>query len=155
MKMRDVICFFCGLLFGAIGICALKHGKEKKRREDVTKYLNLFRTMNQYVVTKQHHKELSAYFEEHGYEKIAVYGMSHIGQRVIDDLEGSRVQVVYGIDQRADRLTYSLPIYDPSEELPQVDAVVVTAYDFDEIAEKLAEKGDFAILKFEDIIFGL
>lgn len=155
MKKRDVIVFLGGILLGAIGIYALKYRAEKKRRKDVSKYLNLFRTMNQYVVTKQHQKELSAYFEENGYERIAVYGMSHIGQRLIDDLEGSRVQVVYGIDQRADRLTYSLPIYDPSEELPQVDAIVVTAYDFDEVAEKLAEKGDFEILKFEDIIFGL
>lgn len=106
-------------------------------------------------MTKQQHKEVSDYFEENGYERIAVYGMSHMGQRLIDDLKDSKIQVVYGVDQRADRLTYSLPIYRPSEELPQVDAIVVTAYDFDEIEEELAEKVDFQILNFSDIIFGI
>lgn len=155
MKIRDIVIFLGGVLFGAIGISALKHGEERRRREDVAKYLTLFRTMNQYVVLKQHHKELSSYFEKNGYEKIAVYGMSHIGQRLIDDLEGSKVQVVYGVDKRADRMTYSLPIYAPSEKLPEVDAIVVTAYDFDEIADELAQKVDFEILKFEDIIFSI
>jgi hypothetical protein len=79
--------------------------------------------------------------------------MSHLGQRLIDDLKDSRTQVVYGVDRRADRLTYSLPIYDPSEDLPEVDAIVVTAYDFDEIAEVLAEKMDCEILQFSDILF--
>ena len=79
--------------------------------------------------------------------------MSHIGQRLIDDLKGSKAQVIYGVDKRADRLTYSLPIYDPSEDLPEVDAIVVTAHDFDEIAEVLVEKLDCEILRFSDILF--
>lgn len=155
MKARNIVSFIGGVLLGSIGICVLKHKGEEKRQKDVVKYLDLFRTMSQYVVTKQQHKEVSDYFEENGYERIAVYGMSHMGQRLIDDLKDSKVQVVYGVDQRADRLTYSLPIYRPSEELPQVDAIVVTAYDFDEIEEELAEKVDFQILNFSDIIFGI
>lgn len=155
MKARNIVSFIGGVLLGSIGICVLKHKGEEKRQKDVVKYLDLFRTMSQYVVTKQQHKEVSDYFEENGYERIAVYGMSHMGQRLIDDLKDSKIQVVYGVDQRADRLTYSLPIYRPSEELPQVDAIVVTAYDFDEIEEELAEKVDFQILNFSDIIFGI
>ena len=141
MKARNIVSFIGGVLLGSIGICVLKHKGEEKRQ--------------QYVVTKQQHKEVSDYFEENGYERIAVYGMSHMGQRLIDDLKDSKIQVVYGVDQRADRLTYSLPIYRPSEELPQVDAIVVTSYDFDEIEEELAEKVDFQILNFSDIIFGI
>ncbi|MCI9134009.1 MAG: hypothetical protein HFI31_07470 [Lachnospiraceae bacterium] len=155
MKIRNIVSFVGGALLGGMGICVLKHREEKETRKDAKKYLDLYRTMSQYVVTKQQHKEVSDYFEENGYERIAVYGMSHMGQRLIDDLKDSKVQVVYGVDQRADRLTYSLPIYRPSEELPQVDAIVVTAYDFDEIEEELAEKVDFQILNFSDIIFGI
>lgn len=153
MKKRDIGWLFAGTLIGIAGTCAWKHKGEKQSRKNVAKYLDLFRIMNQYVVTKQHHKELADYFEEKGYERIAVYGMSHLGQRLIDDLKDSRTQVVYGVDRRADRLTYSLPIYDPSEDLPEVDAIVVTAYDFDEIAEVLAEKMDCEILQFSDILF--
>ena len=155
MKKRNIGWLFVGTLLGGAGVCAWKHKGEKQSQKNVTKYLDLFRVMNQYVVTKQHHKELADYFEEKGYERIAVYGMSHMGQRLIDDLKGSKTQVIYGVDKRADRLTYSLPIYEPSEELPEVDAIVVTAYDFDEIVEALAEKVDCEILRFSDIIFSI
>lgn len=155
MKKSSWGYLLAGILAGAAGICILKRGEDEKRKKNVQKYLTLFRVMNQYVVTKQRHQELAPYFEENGYRTIAIYGMSHIGQRIIDDLKDSSIQVVYGVDKRADRLTYSLPIYKPSDELPQVDAIVVTAYDFDEIAEQLADKVDFEILRFEDIIFGI
>ena len=155
MKKKNFGYLAGGLLLGAAGMYAFKYNGEKTRKKNVVKYLDLFRVMNQYVVTKQRHQELAAYFEEKGYRTIAIYGMSHIGQRVIDDLKDSNIEVLYGVDERADRLTYSLPIYKPSDELPQVDAIVVTAYDFDEIAEKLSEKVDFEILMFADIIFGI
>ena len=153
MKKRDIGWLLAGMLLGSAGVCAWKHKGEKQSRKNVVKYLDLFRVMNQYVVIKQQHKDLAEYFEKRGYERIAVYGMSHIGQRLIDDLKGSKAQVIYGVDKRADRLTYSLPIYDPSEDLPEVDAIVVTAHDFDEIAEVLVEKLDCEILRFSDILF--
>lgn len=155
MKRKDLGYLAGGLLLGAVGMYASKYKEEKKRKEDVVKYLDLFRVMNQYVVTKQRHQDLATYFKESGYQTIAIYGMSHIGQRIIDDLKDSGIQVLYGVDKRADRLTYSLPIYKPSDELPTVDAIVVTAYDFDEIAESLAENVDFEILRFSDIIFSI
>ena len=81
--------------------------------------------------------------------------MSHVGQRIIDDLENSRIKIMYGIDQRADKLTYDMDIYSPEDELPVVDAIVVTAYDFDEIVELLEGKVNCEILAFDEIIFNL
>ena len=81
--------------------------------------------------------------------------MSHIGQRLIDDLEDTEIEVLYGIDRRAERMTYELDIYNPEDDLPEVDAIIVTSYDFTEIRELLEEKVDCDIISFDEIIFAL
>lgn len=155
MKMKKISVFLLGAGMGG-GMVLLSTMKTiLKTKKNVKKYLTLFRTMNQYLVTKQLDKRLEDFFIEKGIKTIAIYGMSHIGQRVIDDLENSSVKIIYGIDQRADRLTYNMDIYNPEDEFPVVDAIVVTAYDFDEIAELLEEKVNCKILAFDDIIFNL
>lgn len=53
MKKRDIGWLFAGTLLGVAGTCAWKHKGEKQSRKNVAKYLDLFRIMNQYVVTKQ------------------------------------------------------------------------------------------------------
>ena len=100
-------------------------------------------------------KEIKNYFIDKGYKSIAIYGMSHIGQRLIDDLEDTEIEVLYGIDRRAERMTYELDIYNPEDDLPEVDAIIVTSYDFTEIRELLEEKVDCDIISFDEIIFAL
>lgn len=155
MKSKGIVGFVLGVAIAGIGVTVVKEKKLNEQKKNTTKYLALFRQMNQYLVTKQMGKKIESFFEEKNIKTIAIYGMSHIGQRIIDDLRDSDVQVMYGIDQRADRLTYELDIYHPEDELPDVDAIVVTAYDFDEIAELLAGKTNCNILAFHEIIFSL
>jgi UDP-N-acetylmuramate-alanine ligase len=109
--------------------------------------------MNQYVVTKQIGRSIVDYLHDMGIQTAAIYGMAHMGQRVIDDLKGSDIKVPYGIDRRADRLTYEIPIYHPEDELPEVDAIIVTAFDFDEIEAMLSEKTESKIIDFNDMIY--
>ena len=153
MKKISVFLLGAGMGGGMVFLSTMK--TILKTKKNVKKYLTLFRVMNQYLVTKQLDKRLEDFFIKNGIKTIAIYGMSHIGQRIIDDLENSSVKVIYGIDQRADRLTYDMDIYNPEDEFPVVDAIVVTAYDFDEIAELLEEKVNCRIWAFDDIIFNL
>ncbi len=150
------------VLGGAVGavIATIMVAKKKNKQieagiKNSTKYLDLFRQMNQYLVTKQMDKSIVDYMEKKEYRKVAIYGMSHIAQRVMDDLEDSSIEVVYGIDRRADRLTYNIPIYNPEDELPEVDVIIVTAYDYEEIYDMLSKKTDYDIISFADMIFDL
>ncbi len=155
MKLKKIGVFLLGTAIGGviISFSTMKTITQAKKNEK--KYLTLFRMMNQYLVTKQLDKKLEDFFVNKGIETIAIYGMSHVGQRIIDDLENSRIKIMYGIDQRADKLTYDMDIYSPEDELPVVDAIVVTAYDFDEIVELLEGKVNCKILAFDEIIFNL
>ncbi len=151
--------FLLGGIVGAvvaIAVVTVKKNKEiKEKNKNITKYLGLFRQMNQYLVTKQMDKDLVDYFKSKEIKTIGIYGMSHIAQRIIDDLEGTDVKVLFGIDRKADKLSYDFEIYNPDEKYPEVDAIVVTAYDFEEINDMLSEKVDCEIISFGDMIFSL
>lgn len=126
----------------------------KKKQALVDKNMELFLLMNQWVKNRQQEKRLCSYFESNGYKKIAVYGMSYVGERLVDELENSTVKVEYGIDCSASAL--GSVIYTPDDKLPNVDVVVVTAISyFGEIRNMLKDKVKCPIVSLEDIIFEL
>ena len=73
--------------------------------------------------------------------------MSFAGETLIDELKNSAIEVVYGIDKRANSLYADVDIVSIEDSLEDVDAVIVTAITFfDEIEEKLSDKLDCPII---------
>lgn len=137
------------------GIAGKKVGKVITKVQQMSdKHLALFQMMNEWVKVKQEGKNLSSYFESNGYKKIAIYGMSYAGERLVDELKNTSIEVAYGIDQRADSLYADVDIVTMEAALEKVDVIVVTAITFfDEIEEKLVEKIDCPIISLEDILY--
>lgn len=128
-----------------------KLAKEQKMSD---KHLALFLMMNQWVKVKQKGKKLSSYFEERGYTKIAVYGMSYAGETLVDELKNTKVEVAYGIDKRSNSLYADIDIISMEDVMQPVDAVVVTAITFfDEIEEMLSDKLQCPVISLEDILY--
>lgn len=162
MKKRNifVLLVLMGSMMGAavsMGISQKTKNKEIKKAWGYSaKHLALFQLMNQWVQLKQEGKKLASYFEKYGYKKIAVYGMSYAGETLLNELKETEVQVVYGIDQKADEIYSEVKIFTVNDELPSVDVIVVTAITFfDEIEEQLHEKMECPIISLEDIVYDL
>ena len=150
----SVMSVLAGAIAGAGAIGKVEAGRLHHLQQLSDKHLALFLMMNQWVKVKQEGKSLTSYFEKNGYKKIAVYGMSDAGETLIEELKNSKVEVVYGIDQRADSIYADVNIVSVEGELELVDAVVVTAITFfDEIEEKLSEKVNCPIISLEDILY--
>lgn len=153
----SVLSMLTGVAAGAGTVGKIERDKLAKAEKLSGKHLALFLMMNQWVKVKQEGKQLASYFEGNGYYKIAIYGMSYAGETLIDELKGSDITIAYGIDQRADSIYTDIDVIaldDNSEQLEQVDAVVVTAITFfDEIEEKLLERIDCPIISLEDILY--
>ena len=80
--------------------------------------------------------------------------MSYAGETLIEELKETNVEAVYGIDKNADNIYVDISMYTIEENLPPVDAVVVTAITFfDEIEKKLSEKLECPIISLEDILY--
>lgn len=144
---------FVGMAAGAFAV-GKRTGKEIVRNRNLSeKHLALFLMMKQWVKVKQEGKSLISYFEEKGYKKIAVYGMSYAGETLLNELRESGIQAVYGIDKNAGQIYADIDIMTMEDELEEVDAVVVTAVAFfDEIEEKLSKKMSCPIISLEDIL---
>ena len=143
-----------GSIVGAIAVGKNAGDENAKIQQMSNKHFALFQMMNEWVKVKQEGKNLSSYFESNGYKKIAIYGMSYAGERLIDELKNTSIEVAYGIDQRATSLYADVDIVTMDNILENVDAIVVTAITFfDEIEEKLVEKIDCPIISLEDILY--
>ncbi len=156
--MKKSIVSILSLLTGAAiggGVVGKKvFQKAQSNKEYSEKHLALFLMMNQWVKVKQEGKQLSTYFEQNHYKKIAIYGMSYAGETLVDELKDTAIEVAYGIDQRADSLFADIDIVSIDDLQNDVDAIVVTAITFfDEIEEKLSEKVESPIISLEHVLY--
>lgn len=124
--------------------------KEKK----INKFKSYYNVLNQWLILKQHYKNLSTYFDEHSYHTIAIYGMGEMGNRLYDELKHSNIEIKYGIDYKAETIYTDIKVYEINT-IPEntIDAVVVTTpFAFDEIQSLLSKKMSCPILSLEDVI---
>lgn len=122
-------------------------------KKDAQKNRALFLLMNQWMCEKQEGKNLKTYFEKNGYKKIAVYGMSYVGMRLVKELKDSGIEVAYGIDRNAENIYADVKVITMRNVFENVDAIVITTLtEFDNICRVLSEKLDCPFISIEDIV---
>lgn len=151
------------LLLGsiAVGWATLSVRMNKSLNQEIDKYkkmsdkhLSLFLLMNRWVKVTQNGKKLSSFLEKNDYKRIAIYGMSYVGETLWDELKEGMVEVVYAIDKQADGMYTDLKVVSPEERLEEVDAIIVTAITFfEEIKDMLSHKVSCPIISLEDILY--
>lgn len=151
--MRKYMIGFFSAMAGAVvgGWWTSKLVERNKQLSD--KYLALFLLMDKWMGLNEQNKNLSSFFKDNNYKRIAVYGMGRVGERLIKELESSDIQVRYAIDKNIKNSDQKIKIITPEEQLPEVDVIVVTAITFfDEIKDNLKEKIDCPVISLEDVI---
>lgn len=151
----SILSFVAGAVFGICAVKKVSLDKTKKMQLLADKHLALFLMMNQWVRIKQEGRNLASYFEKNGYKKVAIYGMSYVGETLADELKAAGIVVAYGIDKRSDSIYVEsdMDIVTIDEPLEKVDAIVVTAITFfDEIEKQISERIDCPILSLQDIL---
>jgi len=140
-----------------IGYEFVKEEKRLDKLEDKEKKFEAFyRLLVAWLEMKQEGKNLAEYFECNNIRTIAVYGMKELGERLVKELEETDIEIKCVIDQNVGAIETNLIKKKPDDELPEVDAIVVTAiYFYQDIAEKLSKKVDCQIISLEDAVYGL
>ena len=120
------------------------------------KYIYLFQLMNSWMALKQKNFTISWYLQQKNYRRIAIYGMGHMGLRLLEELYGESIEVIYVIDRNIDNLFFDIKAVSPNEKLENVDAIIVTAVEsFYEIQSILYQKVWCPIISLEDIIYDI
>lgn len=149
--------FFIGVLCGLIVMyCFMKSVYEKKlqnKQVEIEKNIQISQFLNNWLQMYQMKKTMIPYIMYMGYTNIAIYGMGILGQRLYDELEGSSITVKYAIDRNAANIKDLVDVKHPSEELEDVDAVIVTSlYYFDEIKRDMDSKMGCPVISVMDCL---
>ena len=145
-----------GAAAGAIYVGVQEEKRLDKMEDNLAKSVCFYKLLVQWLDLKQQGINLKEFFEFNGYKSVAVYGMKELGERFLDELKDTGIEVKYVVDRSKDMVVTDLPKYTPDEELPEVDVMVVTAvYYYSDIAEEMEEKVTFPIVSLEDVVYGL
>ena len=119
----------------------------------IGRYKSYWNILDKWLTLLENGKSLEEILSKRGFYTIALYGLGMLGLHVMKELEGSKISIKYGIDQRGSDIRQAFPILKKEDELPEVDAVIVSAtYDFGEIYRMLNEKMDCPIISLEEIV---
>ena len=152
--MVAVISTLVGAIAGATAAAKVSIGMIDRNREMSDKHLIILRALNEWMITKQNGKHIVDYFHKKEIKTVAIYGMSFLGERLYDELKGTDIEVKYAIDKNATNIFSEIDILLPDEELPEVDAVIVTPiFFFTEIESNLAPKTQAKIIPLDDILY--
>lgn len=126
------------------------------KAEKVDKFKGYYNLLNQWLINKNEGRSVSEYFTANGYQSIAIYGMGELGNRLLEELKGSSIEVKYAIDKNASGAYSEIDVVEPDGEMEKVDAVIVTAiFAFDEIEKELSGIIDCPIISLEDVIYNI
>lgn len=143
-----------GSIAGASATGAKLNKKVNIERTYAQKHLMIMQMFNQWVIVKQEGKNLVKYFEDNDYKSIAIYGMSYLGERLLDELKDSGIEVKYAIDKNAENIYSEVDVKNLQDDLPKVDAIIVTAvYYYEEIEAELSGLVDYPVISLEDILY--
>lgn len=148
----------CLILYTAVMLfvsfqCALIVSKNKDRT--VMKFKSYYRLVLDWLTNLENGHMIGDYLEKKEYRNVAVYGGRDIGEHLINQLYKTDISVKYIIDKRLFKPKYQIPIYRMDEELPTVDAIIVTPiWDYDNIREELLRKVNYPIISIKDLIAG-
>jgi hypothetical protein len=125
------------------------------------KHLLLYELSVKWIEVRQQNRTIWEYLQNQGCERIGIYGMSYLGQRLFEELKGSGLEVVCGLDRRADDIhIQGLWVISP-DDLPKnmdVDTIVVTSFmQYEKIYCSLLERmgKEVRILSLESILHDL
>ncbi len=110
--------------------------------------------LNQWLIIKQEGKSLEGYLLDHGYLKIAIYGMGVYGRHLVRELLGGKIQIVFAIDRKVMPPYLGVEVKGLNDALPEVDAVVNSVIcSKEEIANCISKRMDVPIIGLDDLVF--
>ena len=156
MQMRKTAAGVLQLLaayMAGVGIGKISATMKGSAREKADKFYSYYTILNEWMKIRERGRSLAEFFGDRGIRTIAVYGIADMGRHLQKELEGSSVEITYAIDKNAGNVRAAVDVYSLEDELPLVDAVVVTVtYDFDNIKRMLERQVKCPIISLEEVV---
>lgn len=116
------------------------------------KYKELFHLLTKWMTVREQNLNLGTYLETRGYKNVMIYGMGPVGIHIAEELRGSNVNIVCGMDRRKME-DFIIEVKDSNSDIPKCDAIVLSVVtNRNEIIDMLRKRTDIPIISIVDII---
>lgn len=120
------------------------------------KYKRYYELLYWWFIEKDSEDKIVQYLKKNNYTKIAIYGMDHIGELLLEQLKRKNINVLYAIDKKADDVLYDIDAYYPDEDFPFADLLIVTPFVYyDDIVKNIKINRFREIVSIEKLIYDL
>lgn len=149
-----VVISFCMGFSCAVLVYKNKRKIEIKNKEEQHNKLFLyFHILNMWMEMRQKGKSAVSFLQKKQIRKIAIYGMKELGERFYEEVKNTDIEVVCIIDKNPQQVLGDFRVISPKENIPKVDAVIVTAdYYFAEIKKQMEERVDCPIYSLHGVL---
>ena len=151
-----IVPFLAGCIVGGYFVGEKLNSMLCVRQETSEKFRIMFDMMDHWMRGWQKDRSLADLLSKKGFQNIVIYGMGSVGSLLCKELKNSKIFVKYGID-RSPYINADIKVYSPeSADLPEVDAVIVTAIAyFDNIEKELKKLLSCPIISLEEIVYDM
>jgi len=160
VKCKNLIIVLGTVLGSVVTACLVNCSRNKQLQTaqwNIDRFQAHYWLLNHWLEIKNEGKSVASYFEDMDCHHIAIYGMAELGNRLMEDLQGSSIQIDYGIDKDISCSIARIDeVYYPDDELPETEAIVVTPYPvFEDIKNMLEKKVKCPLISLEEIVWSV
>lgn len=117
-------------------------------------YKKNWMVLNQWLKRKEDNDPLEKTLKKKNIKTIAIYGLGIFGEHLKAELEKTTIEIKCIIDTRKQGMEREVPIIGLNDQLPNVDAIIVSVInEFEEILKQLHARTDIPVISLEDILF--
>lgn len=134
-----------------LGICHQQIELPKQPFE-VDKFKQYFNVFDSWLTMQEQGRSIEEYFNRNNFRRIAIYGYGKMGKHLYRALSRTEIKVEYVIDENRNSGEEGVVVKNPNDELPSVDAIVVTpVFDFYKIWFELKNRCKAEIMSISDV----
>ena len=134
--------------------------KEKNLSDDqsllvgnVQMYISYYRLLEKWMILRERGSSAKQYFVTQGVKNIIIYGLGKMANHLIEDIKGSDINIVCGIDLRAVDKYRDFAVITLENTIPEADCIIITpVHETESIKQKLEERTIIPIVSLSEII---
>lgn len=150
------LCIFVGVVVGFIIGRNLRNIEIIRfinlKTKEAQKFNFLYEVSSKLWLIKDRKREMSKFFLENSFEHIAIYGMGKIGQIFLKEMQRENILVEYVVDRNANNIQENIHKYTPDDILPDVDILIVTIWDIQQVRTTVDLNENCKIVSINDLL---
>ncbi len=151
-NIKDFFFMLAGMVIGTYWMAKKCEEELLCKEERAQRNARSTKSACRWIRAIQDNKHVKDYFDNRNISAVAIYGMGELGKCLAREIEKSGIEIKCVIDRNKRIKAYEYQIISPDDDLPRVDAVIVTpVYDYKAISENLRNHTDAQIISMDDI----